>query len=103
MKNLARRLQKLEAIRPPIFCNGAVVTTVALTKLSMADRKLLDEARQLWRDEDRSEAHRAVCEKWEKALAEAIAETGFPVRITARDWDFRDDELEDLEQIHLDA
>jgi hypothetical protein len=103
MRGLTRRLQKLGAIRPPVFCDGAVVITVALGKLSMAERKLLQEARQLWREEDRTEAHRAVCEKWETALAEAITETGFPVRIMARDWDFRDDELEDLERIHPDA
>jgi hypothetical protein len=102
MRNVTRRLQKLEAIRPPVFCDGAVVTDVALKKLSMAERKVLQEARQRWRDEDRTEAHWAVCEKWERALAEAITETGFPVRMTARDWDFRDDELENLERLHPD-
>jgi hypothetical protein len=67
---------------------------MALSKLTMAERKLLDETRQLWRDEDRTDAHRTVYELRERALADAIAETGFPVRMTAMDWDFRDDELE---------
>jgi hypothetical protein len=103
MRSLIRRLQKLEAIRPPVFCDGGVVTDVALSKLSMPERKLLREARRLWRDEDRTEAHWAVCELWERALAEAITETGFPVRMTARDWDFWDDELENLERNPLNA
>jgi hypothetical protein len=39
MRNVTRRLQKLEAIRRPVFCDGAVVTDVALRKLSMAERR----------------------------------------------------------------
>lgn len=103
MKNLTRRIEKLEAIRPPIFCDGFVVNAVALKKLSMADRRLLYETRQLWRDGDRTPAHWAVWERWEKALAGAITETGFPVRMTARDWDLRDEEVEELERTHVNA
>jgi hypothetical protein len=87
MRGLTRRLHKLEAIRPPVFCDGGVVTDVALKKLSLSDRKLLQEAA------------RSGKKPWRKRSPKP----GFPVRITARDWDFRDDELEDLEQIHLDA
>ena len=54
------------------------------------------------RRNDRRIRHESVYEQCERALAEAITETGFPVRMTARDWDFRDDQLENLERIHPD-
>lgn len=81
---LGRRLEKLEATVPGHSWDITAVIELALTKLSPADREVLqdDDAR---RRVYLSEGHRDVWARWEEAFAEAVDERRFLVRLTAAD------------------
>jgi hypothetical protein len=95
MNRLSKRLQKLEAICPPVFCDGSKVIDVAQAKMTMDERILVCEYRAWKPDKVYTEAQRAAYAKWERSLAEATEETGFPIKMQAIDWDVWDREAEE--------
>ena len=88
MFRLSKRLKKLEAIiqmRSSPSVSTAEVDRIALGKLSLADRNLLQEARAT-RGLDLSISHPETWKRWEDALEAAIEETDYPIRFRATDW-----------------
>jgi hypothetical protein len=83
MNRLRGRLKKLEDSAQALLwnCKFDTVEQRARKKLSPAEADLLDQATALirsGRQSEWSEAHRAVWDRWDTALATTAEEVGFP-------------------------
>jgi len=90
MIKLSKRLAKLEATvqaKTPWRVSALEVNEVALAKLSIFDRELVDHARAHGGVTTLCDSRPTVWERWDAALGAAIEQTGFPVRVRAIDWE----------------
>jgi len=88
MTRLFKRLKRLEAIRrsaPKRIGSFGEMESVALGKLSEADRDLVRRANAN-PNLGIFLAHGELLQRWKDAIAEATVETGFPVIYDPGDW-----------------
>ena len=71
--------------------------------MTMDERILVCEYRAWKPDKVYTEAQLAAYAKWQRSLAEATEETGFPIKMQAIDWDVWDREAEEALQRRKEA